>query len=240
MPRLSTQSDGPAPAWPAGAGPAATRMAGGDHSADPGACRQCHNPSMSPTDLQGCLAFLREAERLKSVLRSAHSSSGRPESTAEHSWRLCLMAMVFADEFAGLDMARLLKLCVLHDLGEALHGDVPAVEQAQNPGKSAQERTDLQALMQSVPGPLFAHFMELWEEYENAGSPEARIVKGLDKLETILQHNQGANPADFDYAFNLDYGKKYMGAHPLLGQIRDLLDADTRARQAAAAPPPQT
>jgi putative hydrolase of HD superfamily len=182
---------------------------------------------MSPTDLQGCLEFLREAERLKSVLRSGHSSSGRPESTAEHSWRLCLMAMVFAEEFAGLDLARLLQLCVLHDLGEALHGDVPAVAQAQHPDKSAQERADLQTLMHSLPSALSARFMGLWEEYENASSPEARIVKGLDKLETILQHNQGANPPDFDYAFNLGYGQKYMAAHPLLGQIRALLDAGT-------------
>jgi putative hydrolase of HD superfamily len=193
---------------------------------------------MSPTDLQGCLTFLREAERLKGVLRSAHGSNGRPESTAEHSWRLCLMAMVFADEFAGLNTAKLLSLCVLHDLGEALHGDVPAVEQAHNPGKSAQERADLQTLMQTLPRPLFERFMGLWEEYENATSPEARIVKGLDKLETILQHNQGANPADFDYAFNLGYGQKHMGAHPLLGQIRALLDADTRALHAVSAKQP--
>jgi len=191
---------------------------------------------MSITDLQGCLTFLREAERLKSVLRSAYTSTGQQESTAEHSWRLCLMAMVFASEFPTLDLAKTLKLCVLHDLGEALHGDVPAVQQAQNPGKSDVERADLQTLMQTLPRPLFDDFMGLWEEYENASSPEARIVKGLDKLETILQHNQGINPSGFDYAFNLDYGQKHMGEHPLLQQIRTLVDADTRARHADNAP----
>ncbi|EOF5292065.1 HD domain-containing protein [Salmonella enterica] len=49
--------------------------------------------------IKGCLAFLQEAEKLKSVLRSAHSSTGRAESTAEHSWRLCLMAMIFVNIF---------------------------------------------------------------------------------------------------------------------------------------------
>jgi putative hydrolase of HD superfamily len=142
--------------------------------------------------------------------------------------------MVFASEFPTLDNAKILKLCVLHDLGEALHGDVPAVQQAQNPGKSDVERADLQTLMQTLPRTLFDEFMGLWEDYENASSPEARIVKGLDKLETILQHNQGANPPDFDYAFNLEYGQKYMGAHPLLQQIRMLVDADTRAHVDAA------
>jgi putative hydrolase of HD superfamily len=189
---------------------------------------------MSPTDLQGCLTFLREAERLKSVMRSAYTRTGQQESTAEHSWRLCLMAMVFESEFAGLDRTKLLKLCVLHDLGEALHGDVPAVLQHQTPHKSALERADLQTLMQSLPAPLFAEFLGLWDEYENASSPEALIVKGLDKLETILQHNQGANPAGFDYGFNLGYGQKYMAAHPLLLRIRTLLDADTLAHHQAA------
>jgi putative hydrolase of HD superfamily len=189
---------------------------------------------MSPIDLHGTLTFLREAERLKSVLRSAYTSTGQQESTAEHSWRLCLMAMVFEGEFTGLDFGRILKLCVLHDLGEALHGDIPAVQQDQSPNKSALERADLQSLMQPLPLALSDGFLALWDEYENASSPEARIVKGLDKLETILQHNQGENPPGFDYAFNLDYGQKYMGAHPLLAQIRALLDADTRARHASA------
>lgn len=186
---------------------------------------------MSPHDLHGCLAFLREAERLKSVQRSAYTSTGQQESTAEHSWRLCLMAMVFASEFPELDGARILKMCVLHDLGEALHGDIPAVEQHQNPNKSEIERADLQTLMCTLPGALAADFLALWDDYENASSPEARIVKGLDKLETILQHNQGINPPGFDYGFNLNYGQKYMAAHPLLQQIRALLDADTRKRQ---------
>ena len=183
---------------------------------------------MRTEDLQGCLAFLREAEKLKSTLRSGHASTGRPESTAEHTWRLCLMAMVFREEFAALDFAKVLRLCVIHDLGEAINGDIPAVAQHATPHKSAQERADLNTLMQSLPPHIAAEFMDLWEDYEYARSAEARMVKGLDKLETILQHNQGANPPDFDYAFNLEYGQKYMDAHPLLRQMRDLLDADTR------------
>jgi putative hydrolase of HD superfamily len=192
---------------------------------------------MSPIDVQGCLTFLREAERLKSVLRSAYTATGQQESTAEHSWRLCLMAMVFESEFAGLNTAKLLKLCVLHDLGEALHGDVPAVLQHLAPHKSAMERADLQTLMQSLPATIYTEFLGLWDEYENASSAEAVIVKGLDKLETILQHNQGANPAGFDYGFNLAYGQKYMAAHPLLLQIRTLLDAETLARHQTATGP---
>ena len=180
--------------------------------------------------IQGRLAFLQEAERLKSVLRSAHTSTGRAESTAEHTWRLCLMAMCFADQLAGLDMLKVLKMCLVHDLGEAIGGDIPAIEKHQHPDKSAQEKADLLQLTSSLDAPLRSEIMALWQDYEDAASPEAKAVKALDKLETILQHNQGQNPPDFDYAFNLDYGRQHTDATPLFAQIRAVLDECTRAR----------
>ena len=190
--------------------------------------------SARPELLAGRLAFLREAERLKDVLRSGFTSQGRPESTAEHSWRLALMALVFADQLEGLDLARVLKLCVVHDLGEAIHGDIPAIHQHAHPGKSAQERADLHTLTRDLDPALRAEIIALWDEYEAGATPEAQAVKAFDKLETILQHNQGANPPDFDYAFNLDYGRRHTGTQPLFAQLRALLDRDTAARDASA------
>ena len=118
-----------------------------------------------PDTIRARLAFLREAERLKDVLRSGHTSSGRAESTAEHSWRLCLMALVFADALPGIDTLKLLKLCVVHDLGEALHGDIPAIEQAAHPDKSAQERDDLLTLTASLDPARRDEIVALWDEY---------------------------------------------------------------------------
>lgn len=195
-----------------------------------------HNAPMDTATIRGRLDFLRQAEALKSVLRSGFTSRGRPESTAEHSWRLCLMALAFEDALAPLDMLRLLKLCVLHDLGEAIHGDVPAIAQSERPDKSAQERADLWAVTEPLDEPLRSELRSLWEEYENASSPEALAVKALDKLETILQHTQGQNPPDFDYRFNLDYGRRYTETAPLFAAIRQLLDADTLARAEGAGP----
>jgi putative hydrolase of HD superfamily len=185
---------------------------------------------MPVDDLRGALEFLRHAEKLKDVLRSGYTSSGRPESTAEHTWRLCLMAMVFAPSIPGIDLERLLGLCVVHDLGEALQGDIPATEQASRPGKSASERADLEILTASLAPELRARIVGLWEEYESGSTPEAVLAKGFDKLETILQHTQGENPAGFDYAFNLDYGRAQTSRHPLLAAIRAILDEDTRRR----------
>lgn len=121
--------------------------------------------------IKGRLDFLREAERLKDVLRSAHTSSGRAESTAEHSWRLCLMAITFADELVGLDLLRVLKMCVVHDLGEAINGDIPAIEQGGHPDKGAQEREDLLTLTRTLDAGLRDEILALWDDYENAASP---------------------------------------------------------------------
>ena len=65
-------------------------------------------------------------------------------------------------------------------------------------------------------------------------TPEGRLVRGLDKLETMLQHAGGANPADFDYAFNLDYGRGRTDAEPLTRALRTLVDEATRRRMVSA------
>ena len=80
-------------------------------------------------DLDGILAFLRSAERLKTVRRSGWTSEGEQESVAEHTWRLCLMAMVLYGRDPAVDLGRLLRICLIHDLGEAIGGDIPAIHQ---------------------------------------------------------------------------------------------------------------
>lgn len=185
---------------------------------------------MANSDIASRLHFLREAERLKNTLRTAYTTSGRTESVADHSWRLTLLAMTFADRLPGIDMLRLLKICVLHDLGEAIGGDIPAPAQDSDAPKSGKERSDFLSLIASLPDAIRLEFLSLWDEYETGESRESKIAKALDKVETILQHNQGANPEDFDYAFNLDYGKVHTDTVPLAAKIRELLDVDTMAK----------
>lgn len=153
-------------------------------------------------NLHGKLEFLRQAEKLKSVTRSAHTSTGRRESTAEHSWRLALLALVFEEELGDVDICKVLKLCLVHDLGEALSGDVPAPEAQATPNKSMSERQDLISMTSMLEPSMQDNIVALFDEYEAADSPEAKVVKALDKIETILQHTQGDNPPGFDYAFN--------------------------------------
>lgn len=185
---------------------------------------------MASTDIASRLQFLREAERLKDTLRSAYTASGRTESVADHSWRLSLLAMTFADHLPDVDLLRLMKICVLHDLGEAIDGDIPAPEQVSMAPKSGKERSDFLSLVDPLPDIVKSEFLSLWDEYENGESPEAQVAKALDKVETILQHNQGANPEDFDYAFNLDYGKAHTDTVPIAATLRELLDVETEAK----------
>lgn len=191
---------------------------------------------MDDAQLGGVLEFLRAAERLKTMTRSAWTSQGRSESVAEHTWRLCLMALVLAPEFPNVNVAKLMKICVIHDLGEAIGGDVPAPEQVRraetgvSTGKAADERRDLIKLLEPLPHALRSEISMLWDEYEAAQSPEAKLAKALDKLETIMQHTQGRNPPDFDYRFNLGYGRQHTSGPPLIAAIREVLDRETEAR----------
>ena len=185
---------------------------------------------MKTSELNGILDFLRHAEQLKNETRSAWTSKGKPESVAEHSWRLCLMTLVFEKSFPDVDYARLVKMCIIHDLGEAIGGDIPAPEQDASEAKAVQERQDLLLILKPLPEDLQIEITCLWDEYEGAETPEAKLAKAFDKMETILQHNQGENPVDFDYQFNLEYGKTHTSEDPLIIAIREILDRETAKR----------
>jgi len=176
------------------------------------------------------LQFLQAAEQLKNVYRTSWTSDGQPESTASHTWRLCLMVVVLGQYLPDVDIGKLLKMCIIHDLGEAIGGDIPAIHQAANAPKSLQEREDLLHLLDPLPDSIRQEIIGLWDEYDQAATLEARVARALDKLETLIQHNQGANPPDFDYGFNLEYGRKFTDAVPLAAQLRALVDSETRSK----------
>jgi putative hydrolase of HD superfamily len=194
---------------------------------------------MTPADRDAFLAFFRAAAGLKDTLRSGFTPAGRPESTAEHTWRLCLIAITL-DDALGVDLRRLLELLVVHDLGEAVLGDVPAPLQAGD--KTADERAALAGLVATLPAATAARLMARWDEYTAAASPEARMAKALDRLETVMTHTEGRNPPGFDYAFNLGYGRAQTDSHPLVAALRAPVDDETArlARQRPGQRPGQS
>lgn len=183
---------------------------------------------MKLENLDRYLAFINEAELLKSVVRDAWTSSGRHESTAEHSWRLTLFAGLIMEEFPDLDREKVFTMCLIHDLGEIYEGDISAVLMPDPAVKYETEYQAVSKLFGLLPKKTGDKFMDLWKEYEAAETKEALFVKTLDKAETILQHNRGKNPPDFSYEFNLEYGKQYFEDDPWFRELRKRLDEGTR------------
>lgn len=186
------------------------------------------NMQLRAERLEQYLAFIKETELLKGVLRTAWGSDGRQESTAEHTWRLVLLAALFLEEYPELDGKKVLLMCLVHDLGELYDGDISAALLPDEQKKHEEEERAVERLFSLLPEKDCARFTELWREYNENTSPEAHLVKALDKAETIIQHNQGKNPPDFDYGFNLQYGAAYFQEDGLMAALRDKLDEETR------------
>ena len=140
---------------------------------------------MKPEDL---LQILHTAEKLKDTTRHCDTSGGRRESVAEHSWRLALMAFLLRDEFPALDMDRVLRMCLIHDLGECFTGDIPSFLKSN--ADTEKEDTLLARWVSSLPSPYCAEMAALYAEMDALETEEAKLYKALDKLEAVIQHNE--------------------------------------------------
>ncbi len=148
------------------------------------------------------------AEQMKNRTRHSWTSSGRHESVAEHSWRLALMAMFSEDAFPEADMNKVIRMCLLHDMGEAFTGDIPAfLKTSQDEMREEQVTADWIA---SLPEPWRSDFGALFQEMEALETQEARIYKALDKLEALIQHNEAdiSTWLPLEYDLQLAYGEK--------------------------------
>lgn len=181
-------------------------------------------------DEHGILSFVKELERLKDITRTAWTKEGRRESVAEHSWRLAVFVLALEKDFPDVDCSKAIRMCLIHDLGEAYEGDVSAKEQVDQKKKLASEKKALQTLLLPLSEAVRDEFINLWQEYNQGKTKEAKLVKAVDKMETIIQHNQGRNPSDFDYVFNLDYGKEYTRDNGVLKSMREILDQETKEK----------
>ncbi len=182
---------------------------------------------------QALLSALHLAERLKDTTRHCCSSGGRPESVAEHSWRLALMAYWLRDGFPELDIDRVIRMCLIHDLGEAFTGDIPSFDKT--PADEAREEALLMGWVRSLPEPFAGEMTALYAEMAARETPEAKLYKALDNLEAVIQHNESdlSTWAEHEFELNLRYGYDKAAWSPLLLALRDAVKAETEARIAA-------
>jgi putative hydrolases of HD superfamily len=153
---------------------------------------------MTPA-LTRAVEFLREADKLKSVLRRTRLSFDpeRRENDAEHSWHLALMAIVLFDRLAPptLDRAKVLGMIVVHDLVEIDAGDTFVYDDAHAASQVEREQQAADRIFALLPQPEATMLRRLWDEFEERVSPEARFARALDRAQPILQNvfTQGAS-----------------------------------------------
>lgn len=185
-------------------------------------------------DCRELLNALGVAERLKDTTRHCYTSGGRHESVAEHSWRLALMAYWVSDEFPELDMNKVIKMCLIHDLGEAFTGDIPTFEKtAQDEGR---EEALLLSWTRSLPEPFSTQMCSLYQEMDARETPEAKLYKALDNLEAVIQHNESDIKTWLpnEYELNVTYGNDKVAFSDYLMRLRELIRRDTLDKIAAA------
>lgn len=142
--------------------------------------------------LEAQFAFLNEADRLKHVMRATTTVDGaRPENSGEHSWHLALYALVLADQAEpGVDINRVIRMLLIHDLVEIDVGDVP-IHSANGLAHASVETTTAEAkaadrIFGLLPPDLGTSLRALWEEFEAAQSPDARFAKSLDRVQPVM------------------------------------------------------
>lgn len=180
------------------------------------------------------LRVLHTAERLKDETRHCYTSGGRHESVAEHSWRLALTALFLRDEFPALDMDRVIRMCLIHDLGECFTGDIPSF--LKSGGDEERERSALETWVASLPAPYSVELKTLYAEMDALETDEAKLYKALDKLEAVIQHNESdiATWLPREYELNLTYADENVAFSDYLKRLREEIRRETRNKIAAA------
>lgn len=173
------------------------------------------------------LDVLLVAERLKDTTRHCYTSKGRHESVAEHSWMMTLMAFLMRDEFTEADMDKVIRMCIIHDLGECFTGDIPTFEK--NKDHEETEENLLYSWVQSLPEKYAAEMRELYKEMAEHKTVEAQIYKAIDCLEALIQHNASDLstwiPKEFE--LNLTYADDKVEFSDYLKSLRQAIREDT-------------
>lgn len=173
------------------------------------------------------IEFLNKIEKLKCNTRHSWTSTGRQESVAEHSWRLAVMAMLCEGEYPDLDISKVIKMCLIHDIGEAVTGDIPAFLKTEDNEKA--EQVAVNSLLSTLSTKEAEELALLFEEMNNLSTPEARLFKSLDNMEAIISHNEAPIstwlPREFDE--NLTYGTENCSFSPWTRVLREELKNDS-------------
>ena len=189
---------------------------------------------MKPVEL---LRILSQAARLKTTMRHCYTAEGRRESVADHSWRIALIAMLMTgiEEYQDFDMDKVIRMCLIHDLGESFTGDIPTFEK-----DSADKKVEddlFERWVDAFPEPQRAEWLSLLAEMKALETKEAKLYKALDKIEAIISHNESdiSTWLPLEYDLQLTYGKENMRFSKYMMKLRAEVDAWTMEKIEAEA-----
>jgi Predicted hydrolases of HD superfamily len=151
------------------------------------------------------LSFLITADQLKAVLRRCRTTDDtRFENSAEHSWHLALYALVLQEWAAEpVDIARVVQMLILHDLIEFECGDTPLFDEAGKQDQDAREKAAADVVFGLLPQDQGRALRAVWEEFEAAGTAEAKFAKALDRLQPILQNHSVGGGSWIEYKVDI-------------------------------------
>ena len=180
---------------------------------------------MKPDEL---LKVLDVAQRLKTNTRHCWFKDGRRESVAEHCWRVALMAMLMEKDFPQADMNKVIKMCLIHDMGECFTGDIPTFEKTE---KNCQTEKDLLIdWVKTFPQDEREQWLNLYDEMEKLESLEAKIYKALDKMEAVISHNESDIKTwlPLEYDLQLTYGQENVQFSDYMKKLKSIVNEKTR------------
>lgn len=179
---------------------------------------------------ESILKFLKLAEQLKCNTRHCETSSGRKESVAEHCFSLVMFAWLLQDDFPDLDMEKVMHMCLVHDMGEAVTGDIPCFEKTEE--ARAVEGSEIRNIAEMLDNGRKQEFLDLHREMEENKSKEARLFHVLDKMEAVFQHNEAdiSTWLPLEYELQMNYGVNEAREFTVTGKLRDLVLEQSRKK----------
>ena len=167
------------------------------------------------------------AERLKDTMRHCYTTNGRRESVAEHCWMAALMVYFMKDEFTEVDIDKVIRMILIHDLGECFTGDIPVFNKTVE--HEEKEKELLYNWVKTLPRELADEMMALYEEMEKRETVEAKVFKAIDGMEAVLQHNISdiSTWLPNEYELNQTYATDKVAFSEYLKEVREELRKDT-------------
>ncbi|RFN57668.1 HD domain-containing protein [Marixanthomonas ophiurae] len=177
------------------------------------------------------ITFIKEIDKIKYIQRRTKLfNSDRRENDAEHSWHLAMIAIVLSEHSNDdIDLLKVIKMVLIHDIVEIDAGDTFIYDQTKNHENTTEEKKCAERIFGMLPEKQAEEYLQIWMEFEDGISNEAKFAKSMDRLEPLLQNasNNGGTWKEFGVKYETVYGKQKTikkGSTTLWGYAKDLIE----------------